>query len=113
MAETVFQNLRTRGTLAVVGVATLASVVITTATITTIGVTTANITTANVQTLSGATIRANQANGVVRARTVSGSAINVGGTGFPTNSIPCVKSTGALGYRTVSATGTLVAGSCT
>lgn len=52
MAETVFSNLRTRGTLAVVGLATLA-----TAVVTTIGITTANITTANVQTLSGSTIK--------------------------------------------------------
>ena len=71
MAETVFSNLRLRGTLAVVGITTLATAGITTATITTLGVTTATVGTANVQTLSGST---------VRAKTFSGATLYRSGT---------------------------------
>ena len=115
MAST-FGSGRFTGTLSVAGLATLASVVITTLTLTTGNITTANITTANtttenVQTLSGATIKALQANGIVRAVTLSGANITTG-VGL-TNSIFCKKSTGVIGYRTISSTGTIVAGSCT
>ena len=90
---------------------TLTTVTITTGTFTTANITTANTTTENVQTLSGATIKALQANGIVQARTISGAAVTTG-VGL-TNSIFCKKATGAIGYRTISATGTIVAGSCT
>ena len=73
-------SLSVKNTLAVGGLATLASVLITTATITTLGVTTANITTANVQTLSGATINAVQANGKVVTKTLSGTNLKLNGT---------------------------------
>ena len=74
-SPTQFQNLKAKGTLVVVGLATLASATVTTLVVTTSTVTTANITTANVQTLSGATVNAMQANGIVEALTISGSVL--------------------------------------
>ena len=56
-----------------VGLATLGTIVGTLATITTL-----SSTTINVQTLSGSTINAKQANGIVRARTLSGTNIYAG-----------------------------------
>lgn len=95
---TVFQNLRARGTLVVVGLTTLGTAVITTLTLTTGNITTANITTANVQTVSGSTIR---------AKTATAATLVIGGAGDKKNQAVCFGTGGALGYCTnaVSAAG--------
>lgn len=109
---TTWTSGRFAGALTVVGALTAGVVTITTLTLTTGNITTANITTANVQTLSGATINALQANGVVKARTLSGAALNLGGAGLAKNKLLCVKSTGAIGVYTRTATGTLTESTC-
>ena len=76
MAETVFQNLRVRGTLTLVGLTTLVTAVVTTLT-----VTTGNFTTANIQTLSGTTILATEVGDSIEGTTISGATIrNTAGT---------------------------------
>lgn len=102
------------GTLAKFGLAgvalgTILSVVITTLTATTANITTANITTANVQTLSGATINARQANGIVRAVTISGSTITRSGIGAGVGQAACFKTAGVIGYCSTTPT----SGTCT
>lgn len=96
-----FTSLGVAGTLAVTGVATLASVVITAGTITTLGVTTATITTANVQTLSGAT---------VRAKTFSGATLYRSGTQH--QGVICRQTGGLIGAcsSTINASGDCVCG---
>jgi hypothetical protein len=63
-------------------------------------------------TMSGTTINALQANGIVKARTLSGAALNLGGSGLATNKVLCVKSTGVIGFYTRSGTGTLTESTC-
>lgn len=72
MAESILSNLRVRGTLAVVGVTTLATLVATT-----LSVTTLNAVSGEVATLSGTTINVLQPNGTINALTIE--AITVSG----------------------------------
>lgn len=99
------------GALGAVVSLTITTLTATTANITTGNITTANVTTANVQTLSGATINALQANGVVKARTVSGAVLKFGGG--TALGILCKKTDGTIGTVVRSATGTISAGDCT
>lgn len=103
------------GTLAQFGLAAVAlgavtSLTVTTFTSTTSNITTANITTANVQTLSGGNINALQANGVVKARTVSGAILKFGGG--TALGILCKKTDGTVGTVTRTSTGTIASGAC-
>ena len=86
------------GTLAKFGLAGVALGTILSVAITTLTATTANLTTANVQTLSGATINARQANGIVRAVTISGSTITRSGIGAGVGQAACFKAGGVIGY---------------
>jgi len=110
MAETVFSNLRARGTLVVVGLATLGTAAVTTLTLTTGTITTANITTANIQTLSGATIDMRDSGDLIRASTLSGATLSVNGGG--SGKILCSKTDGTVGFCSDAAYGTGVC-SCT
>lgn len=106
----------TFSSLKVTGTATLATLIATAVTLTTVAITTANITTANVttanvQTLSGATINALQANGIVKARTLSGAVIKYGGG--TALGILCKKADGTIGTVVRSSTGTIAVGACT
>ena len=87
-----------------VGLATLGSIAGTLATITTL-----NSTTINVQTLSGSTINARQANGIVRARTISGSTITRSGIGVGVGQAACFRTAGVIGYCSTTPT----SGTCT
>jgi hypothetical protein len=126
-----FTSLGVSGALTVAGLATLATVVITTVT-----ATTGNFTTVNTQTLSGATIKATQAsgivrgltlsgvtitalqaNGIVKATTLSGAGLTISGkvTATPSatvRTIPCFLAGGAIGKLTVTATGAIATGAC-
>ncbi len=88
MAESVFDNIRIRGTLATVGVLTAATFVATTIT-----ATTGNYTTVNTQTLSGATLRTTagdtviNASGVTSIDRLSGSKLVVNATSAGTGQL--------------------------
>jgi len=120
--STVFQNLRARGTLVVVGLATLGSIAGTLATITTI-----NSTTINVQTLSGSTIKNSNGSIVIDSvdfettLNISGSTLRMTSTisgastitlsplgASPTFKVLCPKAGGVIGTMTVTATGTVL-----
>ncbi len=100
----------TLGSLKVTGTATLATLVatavtlttvaITTGTFTTANITTANITTANAQTISGASINSQQANGLIRGKTVSGSNLKLNGT--QSQGVLCHQTGGTIGACSTS-----------
>ena len=106
---TTYTSGRFAGALTVVGAFIAGAVTITTLTVTTGNITTANVTTANVQTLSGATITARQANGIVRAVTISGSTITRSGIGVGVGQAACFKTGGVIGYCATTPTD----GTCT
>lgn len=112
---TTYTSLRVAGTATIATLiataVTLTTVTITTGTITTANITTANITTGNVQTLSGATINALQANGAVKAQTVSGAVLKFGGG--TALGILCKKADGTIGTVVRSSSGTIAVGACT
>lgn len=118
MAETVFDNLRIRGTLTLVGVTMLVTAIITTLTVTTLTATTGNF-----QTMSGATLKLGGGTttitgttsgtltivGAIRGMsTLSGaSTLTLSPLGPSVNKLACIKAGGTLGYIAVTASGTI------
>ena len=95
MAETIFSNLRVRGTLTAVGAFTAGVIAATTITATTGNFTTANVVTGEVATLSGTTINVLQPNGVIN--TLSREGTTISGT-----SIVALSPNGLIQGRTLS-----------
>ncbi len=129
-----FTSVGIAGTLVVAGLATLASVVITTLTVTTGTVRNLTVTsTATSQTLTNTgtittktlavtgteTAQNLTVTGATIVKTLSGSSIftlaGMGGVGTTTatiRKIPCFKTGNVIGYMVVTATGSLATGAC-
>lgn len=99
MAETVFDNLRIRGTLTLAGVTTLVTAIITTLTVTTLTATTGNF-----QTMSGATLKLGGGTTTITGTTAN---LTLSPLGPSVNKLACIKAGGTLGYIAVTASGTI------